>query len=125
MSREKIGNINPLKKIENSLTTQQSSNIDEVFKDSPEVATMFKNNKELYQEYLDSVFPNSKIKDICYHGSPFKEIEKFLSQQDEQYIKHENTTTGKEIVVLNTDKIHILGYKQDIEKAKEWLKNKQ
>lgn len=165
--------------------------------------------KEIYSKYLDTIFPDSKFKDILYHGSPNINIEKFLSPQDELYVKHENTTTGstgvyfadsldeakrytswnegengkvypvvldiqkfftvadkildginggfsksilwniqkgmldtlksndidafvagehmiktegfKEVVILNTNKIHILGSKQDIEKFKEFV----
>jgi len=49
---------------------------------------------ELYHEYLKTIFPDSKVKDVFYHGSPNKNIESFLSPQDELYVKHENTTTG-------------------------------
>jgi len=69
MSSEKIENFNPTKKNENFLTQEQSSNIDEVFKDNPEIATIFKNNKELFQEYSHSIFPDSKVKDIVWHGT--------------------------------------------------------
>jgi hypothetical protein len=96
MSVEDFTNFNTslTKKKENPLTQEQSFNIDEVFKDNPEVAKIFNNNKELYQEYLDSIFPESKFKGIYFHGSPNLEIEKFLSPEDEEYKQHENTTTG-------------------------------
>ena len=64
-------------KMENSLTKEQSLNIDEVFKDSPEIVTLFKNNKELYQEYINSIFPDSKVKDIVWHGTNRKKFDTF------------------------------------------------
>jgi hypothetical protein len=32
---------------------------------------------ELYSEYLDSIFPESKVKEIVYHGTDKKELKKF------------------------------------------------
>lgn len=49
---------------------------------------------QLYSQYLDSVFPDSKVKDIVYHGTPNTEIESFLSPEKEGYKKQETTTTG-------------------------------
>lgn len=69
MSSEKMEKINPLKKIENSLTKEQSFKIDEVFKDNPEIGTLFENNEKLFQEYLNDIFPESKVKDIVYHST--------------------------------------------------------
>jgi len=51
----------------------------------PGVEEIFNNNPELaeigsvmdYQEYLDSIFPFSKVKDIVYHGTPYK-FDKFI-----------------------------------------------
>lgn len=93
MSSEKVENLNHVKKIENSLTKEQSSNIDEVFEDNPEIATLFKNNKEFYQEYLNSIFPNSKIKEILWHGTISEnKIEKF--NHEYQYNKKGVTYFG-------------------------------
>lgn len=71
---------------------QIKEGVDFVFEEHPEIAEI--GTKEQYSEYLESIFPESKFKDILYHGSPNKNIEKFLSPQDELYVKHENTTTG-------------------------------
>jgi len=190
MSSEKMENINPVKKIENSLTKEESLNIDEVFKDNPEMATLFKNNKELYQEYLNSIFPDSKVKDIVWHGTiseniierfdheykfnkkgvtyfgDFKQavgykekyrgkiysalinlknpyIQKPMSedawatdQLEKEHIDSfkefnydgiigEGIFGDKERVVFYPEQIHILGSNQDIEQAKEWLKNNE
>jgi hypothetical protein len=66
--------------------------VDFVFEQNPELAEV--GTKEQYSVYLNTIFPESKFKDILYHGSPNLNIESFLSPQDELYVKHENTTTG-------------------------------
>lgn len=40
--------------------------IDGLFKEVPEFASI--GTKDQYADYLETVFPNSKIKDIVYHG---------------------------------------------------------
>jgi predicted NAD-dependent protein-ADP-ribosyltransferase YbiA (DUF1768 family) len=63
---------------------QQSSEVKEgvsgVFNENPEVANV--GTEQQYSEYLDSVFSNSQVKDIVYHGSnekfdKFKDITYF------------------------------------------------
>ena len=49
--------------------------IDFVFSQSPELASI--GSKTQYLEYLSTIFPNSKVKDIVYHGSHVSNIEKF------------------------------------------------
>ena len=52
----------------------------------PDVFEIFESNTELnkigtpeqYSQYLDTVFPNSKVKDIVYHGTPYK-FDNFIS----------------------------------------------
>jgi hypothetical protein len=41
--------------------------IDGVFKDSPELASI--GTKAQYMQYLSTIFPDSKVKDIVYHGT--------------------------------------------------------
>ena len=41
--------------------------IDFVFSQSPELASI--GTKAQYLEYLSTIFPNSKVKDIVYHGT--------------------------------------------------------
>lgn len=50
--------------------------VDFVFEETPELALI--GTKEQYSEYLNVIFPNSKIKDIVYHGSFNEEINSFL-----------------------------------------------
>jgi hypothetical protein len=41
--------------------------VSELFKSNPELAAI--GTPEQYSQYLDSIFPDSKVKDIVYHGS--------------------------------------------------------
>lgn len=47
--------------------------VEELFNTNPELATI--GTQEQYSQYLDTIFPNSKVKDIVYHGSIFKKLE--------------------------------------------------
>ena len=44
--------------------------VDFIFEQNPELEKI--GTKEQYSEYLDTIFPESKIKDIVWHGSPRK-----------------------------------------------------
>lgn len=46
----------------------------ELFESNPELASI--GTPEQYSEYLDTIFPESKVKDIVYHGTD-KELKKF------------------------------------------------
>ena len=48
--------------------------VDFVFDENPELAKI--GNREQYSQYLDTIFPDSKVKDIVYHGS-FYTFDKF------------------------------------------------
>lgn len=50
--------------------------------------------KEVYKNYLETIFPESKVKDIMYHGSPRNDIDNFFSPESDGYKKQETTTTG-------------------------------
>ena len=65
--------------------------VDFIFEQNLELVKI--GTKEQYSEYLDSIFPESKVRDIVYHGSPDKNIESMLSPKDEGYKKQETTTT--------------------------------
>jgi len=68
--------------------------VSNVFESSPELADI--GSKQQYSAYLDTVFPNSKVKDIVYHGSRgVNKIEKFQFSGIEKFsqaaLKEENT----------------------------------
>jgi len=56
------------------VSNEQSEAIDNVWNENAELKEIFKNNKNLYQEYLNSIFPDSKVKDIVYHGGTVQDI---------------------------------------------------
>ena len=57
--------------------------VKEVFNSNPELASI--GTAEQYSAYLDSIFPNSKVKDIVYHGT-YKRLESFNKATiDERY----------------------------------------
>jgi hypothetical protein len=47
--------------------------VQELFDSNPELAKI--GTLQLYSQYLDSIFPNSQVKDIVYHKTSSKEIE--------------------------------------------------
>lgn len=57
---------------ENSIEKPQiKEGIDFVFEQNTELSQI--GNQELYSKYLDTIFPESKVKDIIYHGGTFDE----------------------------------------------------
>jgi len=50
-------------------SSEVKKDVSEVFQEAPELASI--GTERQYSEYLDSVFPDSKVKDIVYHGSPY------------------------------------------------------
>ena len=59
-------------------TSEVKEGVPEVFKVIPELASI--GTTEQYSEYLDSVFPESKVKDIVYHTTD-AEFESFKNQE--------------------------------------------
>ena len=56
--------------------------VSELFESNPELASI--GTKEQYSQYLDTIFPDSKVKDIVYHGTTSKEeiLEKGFSPKN-------------------------------------------
>lgn len=70
---EKFFNITPKNREqkENKIEkTQIKEGVDSVFEQNPELANI--GTREQYSKYLDTIFPESKVKDIVYHASPNK-----------------------------------------------------
>jgi hypothetical protein len=107
---------------------------------------------QLYSQYLDTIFPDSKVKDIVYHGTEdkFDKFDiKFFGKNDygdlgkgfyfafnkesifnEPIVvyaviddKNSKQSPGYEIMIPSAEQIHILGNKQDIEGFKEFVNN--
>jgi hypothetical protein len=73
------------------------------------------------QEFIKSIFPDTKVKQIVYHGSPNTNITSFKSPEDEGYKKQETTTTGVAGIYV-TDTKEIADRYQDF--AKKGIKGK-
>lgn len=85
--------------------------VDFVFEHHSELSSI--GTKEQYSQYIETIFPESKVRAIHYHGSP-NEIEKFISPEDSGYAKQETTTTGVAGIYF-TDKKHIAEVYKDIQ----------
>lgn len=167
---------NLLKKFEGE---QIKEGVSFIFEQNPELSKI--GTPEQYSQYLDTIFPDSKIKDIVYHGSSDSssilnngfDKEKLSRSPSFNFIKDKNKAngiamsqwelTGKEgvisvvlnveniekrdwnisatqnqnngdglivyntpeqsdyYVVFNSEQIHVLGSKQDIEKFNEFV----
>jgi hypothetical protein len=53
----------------NELSEEQDKAISNLFESNPELKDIFNNDKSLYQQYLNSIFPNSQVKNIVHHGT--------------------------------------------------------
>lgn len=82
--------------------------VDFVFEQHPELVQI--GTKEQYCEYLDSIFPESKIKDILYHGSP-NTFEEF-NNTSEDIIVSTNAPKGTTFLTTNFDTAK--GYSENI-----------
>jgi hypothetical protein len=61
-------------KLENNIEKPQiKEGVDFIFEQHPELAQI--GTKEQYSEYLDTVFPESKVRDIVYHQTTSKEFD--------------------------------------------------
>jgi hypothetical protein len=56
--------------------------VDDIFNSTPELSSI--GTQEQYSAYLDSVFPDSKVKNVVYHGSPVKGLQEIKRGDDNQ-----------------------------------------
>jgi hypothetical protein len=59
----------PFSENNNELSDEQNKAINDLFESNPELKSVFNNDTQLYQQYLNSIFPNSQIKNVVYHGT--------------------------------------------------------
>jgi hypothetical protein len=84
-------NLDKLVSKENTQKIEIKEGVDFIFEQNPKLAEI--GTKEQYSKYLESIFPESKIKEILYHGTNEKlEIEK--SGFDFSKIKRSNVGLG-------------------------------
>ena len=65
---------NKIEKVK-TLETKIKEGVNFVFEQNPELAQI--GTKEQYSEYLETIFPDSKIKDIVYHGTQANKFDQF------------------------------------------------
>jgi len=59
----------------NEVTLALKEKINKLFKENPSLSKI--GSVEQYSNYLNTIFPNSKVKDILYHGTPDGRFESF------------------------------------------------
>lgn len=78
-NRERFIKLDQTKELPNSYDSRENTPIKEgvsnIFDENPELAKI--GTQQQYSQYLDTIFPDSKVKDIVYHGSDTK-FEGFL-----------------------------------------------
>ena len=82
----------------------EKEGVSEVFENTPELAKI--STQEQYSQYLDTIFPDSKVKDIVHHGSNQK-FDEFKKNQ-----KGRNLSGGRAFY-----------FTTDIEKSENYSKN--
>lgn len=86
-------NYDVIESISKETTQQIKPGVQELFESNPELANI--GTPEQYSQYLDQIFPDSKVKDIVYHGTN-AEFDKF----DKSKLK-ENTETALSKIGFN------------------------
>lgn len=68
--------INEVVQFQNSVSIKPG--VSEIFQENPELSPI--GTEEEYSEYLDTIFPNNKLKDIVYHGTTKGKFDKFITE---------------------------------------------
>jgi hypothetical protein len=92
-------------------STSVKEGVSEVFESNPELSSI--GTAQQYSQYLDTIFPDSKVKDITYHGSHtrFDKFDKSLSGS-----KTRANINGKGFFFSNSKAI-AQGYTQSLDKS--------
>ena len=79
--------------LEENLPEEIKPGVEELFESNPELASI--GTAEQYSQYLESVFPDSQVKGINYHGTEYQQkFEKFDSKLSGTQTKEELITNG-------------------------------
>lgn len=104
--RKMINKLKNLKFLNENVDGVIKSGVDYVYNQYPELSNI--GTREQYSKYIDTIFPNSRIKNIVYHSSPNK-FEKFRENMFGIYFSYSPilNTYGDKIysVVLNVKNI--------------------
>lgn len=78
--------------VEDSQKVDIKEGVQQIFSDNPELSKI--GTPEQYSNYLDAIFPNSKLKDIVYHGTAAPNIlEEFIAQNERIYFSDLETAS--------------------------------
>jgi hypothetical protein len=113
-----------LKKINQNSNSPIREGVPELFESNPELANI--GTQEQYSQYLDTIFPDSNVKDIVYHGSE-QQFEKFLKEKLSQspvihFSKKKDWTGWYKFnypVLLNIKKLYDYGWLDRKEKEND------
>jgi hypothetical protein len=83
-------------------TSEVKGGVQELFDSNPELADI--GSQEQYSQYLDSIFPDSKVKDIVYHGTDaqFDKFDNLLGKLSNQSL--EFTDSPQNALFFTSDK---------------------
>lgn len=93
--------------------------VNDVFQQSPELASI--GTPQQYSAYLETIFPNSKVKDIVYHVG-YNTIEKFV-KRDNGIFFTDNLNYAKNLIIEKIKRdSEYAGYSMSNEEAEKALK---
>jgi hypothetical protein len=92
--------------------------VDFIYKHHPELTNI--GTPEQYSQYLETIFPNSKVKEIVYHSSPNK-IEKFRESYFGIYFAYSPITHGGYGSIVNAALLNIKNPLTLPKNKEEWL----
>jgi hypothetical protein len=108
--------IEPKVKSDNIDTPVIKEGVSELFESNPELANI--GTQEQYSQYLDTIFPDSKVKDIVVHLSRVPNIEKFKINDNTQGNFINSQVLGSGVYFASPDSIDYwsmeLGFIDDI-----------
>ena len=100
---DKIPSVSEIYEIDNRTKSQEIvSQIQDVFNENPELSKI--GTVEQYASYLNTIFPDSKVKDIVYHGS--KNKNEVLNSGFSKEKVRKDKESGKSLFEFTTSKIY-------------------
>ncbi|MGL6064734.1 MAG: hypothetical protein ACRC0V_11640, partial [Fusobacteriaceae bacterium] len=96
--------------------TQPRTGVKELFEANSELASI--GTQEEYSQYLDTIFPNTKVKDIVYHGSPNFGFDSFSKEKLGEYTGSASAKLG--FFFSNNVENSLYGYSVNIDKDVEF-----
>lgn len=82
----------PIKLKDSSPEESATKLTEKIFSENKNISEI--GTKEQYKEYLKTIFPESKLQDVVYHGSKTEGIEKFDKSKISGYLEGQDTRKG-------------------------------